>query len=237
MATYLLVHGSWHGAWCWEEVIPLLKNKNHQVFAPDLPGHGNNPAPLKGINFNSYVACLSQLMDAIQEPIILVGHSMAGLPISQVAQQYPTKIRELVFLAGFLPQDGESLISIAQKQPLTSITKAIHAITQENALTFPLEHMKEFAYNRCSDSLLARILPRFCVEPLAPSITPVKINREIFDKISRVYIECTDDNAITIDSQRRMQKETPCTVYSLDCDHSPFYSDPKGLVEILASLV
>ncbi len=236
MATYLLVHGSWHGAWCWEEVIPLLKKQNHHVFAPDLPGHGNNPMTLKSINFNSYVECINKLMDDMQEPVILVGHSMGGMVISHVAQSYPRKIKHLVYLAGFLPQNGESLSAIAQKQPLTPITRAIHAIPEENALTFPLEHMKEFAYHRCSDLLLAKILPRLCVEPFVPWITPVKIDPLIFEKISRVYIECRDDQAITLASQRRMQKETPCTVYSLDCDHSPFYSEPNGLVQILLSL-
>lgn len=233
MATYILVHGSWHGAWCWEKIIPLLEKENHRVIAPDLPAHGKDLTPLKEVTFQSYINCLSHILDSINEKVILVGHSMGGMVISAVAQQYSHKIAKLVYLAGFLPQDGESLVSLAQKQPPTEISQAIKSNKEENTIIFPLHHMKAFAYQQCSDDLVSILLPRFCLEPFLPWITPVKIDSAIFSKISKVYIECTEDNAITLISQRRMERSTPCITYTLHTDHSPFYSDPVGLANIL----
>ena len=108
MAIFVLIHGSWHGAWCYEKVIPLFEANNHRVFAPDLPGHGKDKTPLKAVTFDSYVNCIKAILEKITERVILVGHSMAGMVISQVAEYLPAKIHKLVYLAGFLPQSGQS---------------------------------------------------------------------------------------------------------------------------------
>ncbi len=234
MATYILIHGSWHGAWCWEKVIPLLEQAGHTVYAPDLPGHGKDKTPIKEITLDHYVDCVSRLLMDMQEPAILVGHSMAGVVISQVAEKFPEKIKRLIFVTAFLPKNGESMFKVASGQAPTRFVKMMKAIPEDNAFHFSLNGVKDFAYNLCDQALVERIKPLMCVEPFLPSDTPVSLSDENYGRVPRTYIECLQDRAILIQTQRDMLKEIPCQVFTLDCDHSPFYSDPSGLVNILS---
>lgn len=239
MATYILVHGSWHGAWCWEKVAPLLEQKGHTVYAPDLPGHGQDQdkTPLKQITLQSYVDCITAILEKANEPVILVGHSMAGMIISQVAENWPQRIRELIYVAAFLPQSGECLSDIAKQQPISEQTQGIEAVSADCALYFPMEKMYEFGYNHCDKKQVDALMPLFCIEPLRPYFDKVKLTPERFGKISRVYIHCLDDHAVWHTSQMRMVKATPCYVYTLDCDHSPFYSMPEAFTDLLSRRV
>lgn len=85
MSTYLLVHGAWHGAWCWRHVTPLLEQAGHQVMAPDLPGSGQDTTPLAEVSLAAYVACVTDLVDQADEPVILVGHSLERRSSNQAA--------------------------------------------------------------------------------------------------------------------------------------------------------
>ncbi len=102
MSTFVLVHGSWHGAWCWNKLTPLLEREGHAVIAPDLPGHGEDWTPIPEISLQSYVDRVGEALDSAPEPAILVGHSMAGTVISQLAEQRPDQVAGLVYLCAFL---------------------------------------------------------------------------------------------------------------------------------------
>lgn len=232
MATFILVHGAWHGAWCWECVIPLLQASNHQVFAPDLPGHGADKTPLMKITLKSYLECIQHLVESATEEVILVGHSMAGIIISQVAENKAEKIKKLIYIAAFLPQNGGSLFSLAQQQGPTPFSTLMRAEPHENAFYFPSEHVKAFAYHQCDEERVAQVKQRLCVEPLIPLATTVKLN-EAFEQIPKLYIECEADQAVSLDLQRKMHQTTPCQVVSLPTDHSPFYSAPHALTDLL----
>lgn len=232
----ILLHGSWHGAWCWEKVVPLLEEAGLTVFALDLPAHGQDQTPLKGITLESYVDCVAAVLQQLEGPAMLVGHSMAGMVISQVAERFPEKIAKLVYVAGFMPETGDSLLALANLQPLNDITSLIRGVPALNALYFPMEHMESFAYNTCPSGTYAQIASRFCVEPFLPSATPVELTNERYGRVERAYIHCTEDKAITLTSQKRMVERSPCQVFQLHCDHSPFYSDPQGLAKILLEL-
>ena len=95
MAIFVLIHGGNHGAWCWDRVVPLLEAKGHKVIAPDLPGHGKDKTPIQEVTLQSCVDKVCSVIEAQNEPVILVGHSISGVVISQVAEQIPTKIKTL----------------------------------------------------------------------------------------------------------------------------------------------
>lgn len=114
MTTYVLVHGAASGAWVWHRVMPHLKQQGHRVIAPDLPGHGLNPRPMAEITLAAYVDCVGEILAAQTEPVILVGHSLGGAVITQVAEQYPDRIHTLVYLAGYLLRSGETMLEITQ---------------------------------------------------------------------------------------------------------------------------
>lgn len=234
--NFILVHGSWHGAWCWEKVTPLLEQAGHTVIAPDLPGHGQDQTPLANITLDTYVDCILNVVGMLNTPSILLGHSMAGIIISQVAEKVPEKIASLVYLASFLPRNGESLLSLAKQQKPTKASAPMKIVAEHNVVYFPAEKMRAFSYHGCDHSTFDAISPLFCDEPFLPWQTPVQISGPRFGSVRRIYIECEQDQAIHLSSQQRMNALSCCEIYRLDSDHSPFYSDPKGLVDILLKL-
>ena len=86
MSTYVLIHGSWHGAWCWYKVVPRLEQAGHTALAIDLPGHGRDWTPPQDVSMQTYVDSVCGVLDTLPEPAILVGHSRGGIVISQVAE-------------------------------------------------------------------------------------------------------------------------------------------------------
>ena len=107
MSTYVLIHGTWHGAWCWDKVIPLLEQAGHAAIAPDLPGHGKDKTPIPEVTLHAYVNRVCETINAQTEPVILVGHSMAGVIIIQAAEECPERIKMLVYVCAFLPGNGQ----------------------------------------------------------------------------------------------------------------------------------
>lgn len=90
MSTYLLIHGAWHGGWCWR--------KGHRVLAPDLPGHGDDGTATAAVTLASYADRICEIASTQTEPVILAGHSMGGLAITQAAENCPTSIGALVYV-------------------------------------------------------------------------------------------------------------------------------------------
>ena len=96
MATYVLVHGAWHGAWAWDEVTPLLEAEGHTVDALDLPGHGDDRSPVSEMTLEGNVNRILERIDAAGEPVVLLGHSMGGMSVTQAAEHVPERISRLV---------------------------------------------------------------------------------------------------------------------------------------------
>src|SRR5688500_17601273 len=112
MATYVLVHGPWHGDWCWERVAPLLRVVGQRVETPDLPGHGDDRTPAAEITLRLYAEAIERVLATRSEPVVLVGHGKAGAIISEVAERCPDSVVALVYLAAYLLQSGESVLDV-----------------------------------------------------------------------------------------------------------------------------
>ena len=106
MARFVLVHGSWQGAWCWRQVASLLEAQGHEAVAIDLPGHSQDSTPPESVTFQDYVDRTFAVVNGIQGDSILVGHSMGGAIIRQAAGFAPDRIRALVSVAALLPPRG-----------------------------------------------------------------------------------------------------------------------------------
>jgi pimeloyl-ACP methyl ester carboxylesterase len=238
MSTYVLVHGAWHGSWCWEKVASLLKQTGHQVETLDLPGHGQDKTPLGEITLAAYTKRVGETLDAQAEPVILVGHSLGGIVITQVAEERPEKIQRLVYLAAFLVQNGESLFQVAQTDSDSLVAPNLMVNEEQGSVTFKEgAPLKDMFYGDCSDEDVARATSLLVPQALAPLATPVRITAEHFGRVPRVYIECLRDRAISPSIQKRMYTATPCqTIMSMETSHSPFFSAPQELVQHLTSL-
>src|SRR5205823_3076343 len=114
MSTFVLVHGAWHGGWVWDRVAQQLKQGGHTVLTPDLPAHGDDSTPVQQVTLQTYVDKVLGAMDGCAEPVVLAGHSMGGIFISQAAEQRPDRIRALVYVCAFLLGNGQTLLEVAQ---------------------------------------------------------------------------------------------------------------------------
>lgn len=238
MSTFVLIHGSWHGGWCWDKVLPLLEKEGHKVVAPDLPGHGQDKTAISEITLQRFVDRVCQVLDAQSEPVILVGHSMGGIVITQTAEYRPDKIKTLVYLCAFLPRNGETLLQLAQQDMETLILPNLIINEEHGYHSVEEEAIKEVFYHDCSPEDVARakslLVPE---EALAPVATPVQTSDDNYGRIPRVYIECLRDQTIGPSLQKQMYMATPChKILSLDTGHSPFFSAPAELVTHLVSI-
>ena len=115
MATYVVVHGGWHGAWCWKKVIPFFQEAGHRLYTPTLTGLGEK-APLltPEVGLSTHIQDVVQLIEENQlNDVILLGHSYSGMVITGVVDRIPERIGHLVYLDAVLPGDGESMANIA----------------------------------------------------------------------------------------------------------------------------
>ncbi len=233
MSTYVLVHGVWHGSWCWDRIVPLLEEKGHRVEAHDLPGHGRDTTPVSEVSTAAYVDSVCRILDAQSAPVILVGHSLAGLVISQAAEYRPHKIKTLVYIAALLLHNGESPLNVPDTDSLLG-PNMIDA--EDGSLTIRDDVIREAWYSDCSDEDAAWAQSLLVPQNPATFTTPINITEENFGRIPRVYIECLLDKALSPWVQKKMYTETPCRVISMNTNHSPFLSAPKEFVEHLISL-
>lgn len=236
MSTFVLVHGSWHGAWCWEKIIPLLKARGHRAVAPDLPAHGADRTPIAAITLQSYVDRVGEVLDASTEPVVLVGHSMGGVVISQVAEVRPQKVAGLVYVAGFLLQNGQSLFDVGGTDQRALILPNLQPAADQSHATLRDSAITDIFYHDCTAADATAAKARFVPEPMLPVVTPIHVTTENFGRVPRAYIVCEQDHSITPECQRRMLAATPCEpVVSLDSSHSPFFSMPERLADVLVA--
>jgi len=236
MSTVILVHGSWHGAWCWDKLVPLLEQRGHRVDAVDLPAHGADRTPISSVTAQSYVQRVCAIVDAAPDPVILVGHSSGGRTIAEVGEARPERVQGLIFLAGFLLRDGQSVLDVGQTDNAALILPNLQISADKSHATLRAAAIKDIFYHDCGDDVAAWASRQFVPEPMVPIVTPVRLSAERFGRLPRAYIVCEQDRSITLECQRRMIAATPCDpVISLDSSHSPFLSMPQKLTDALVA--
>jgi pimeloyl-ACP methyl ester carboxylesterase len=237
MTTFLLVHGAWHGAWCWVKTAALLESAGHKVVSIDLPGHGDDTTPVNDVSLAAYAEATARAAAECTHPLVAVGHSMGGLVISAAAELAPEHFDGLVYLCAVLLRDGETVGSATALDTEGLIFPALVPSADGLSGTIRSDALKEVFYADCSDDDVAYAAERLCPEALGILEAPLRHTEERAGSIARAYLECSRDNAITPALQRKMYAASPCdVVQTLDSDHSPFLSHPEQLTEALTSI-
>ncbi|WP_422090877.1 alpha/beta fold hydrolase [Tenacibaculum ovolyticum] len=235
--TYVLVHSAWLGGWQWNNVAKNLKENGHAVLTPDLAGHGTDKTSPADITMDDYVKTLVDILDKQDNPVILVGHSFNGITVSRVAELRPNKVKKLVFLTAFLLPNKGSFFGAVQTVKGSTAVDNFH-LSEDKTYAFIKEDeiQNAFAHDISKEAFDAA-KPYIVPEPAAPLSYKLQITDENFGKIPKYYIECTEDRAIPIEIQRAMYKGKVEKVYTLKSSHTPNFSQPENLVNILLEIL
>jgi len=237
MAAIVLVHGAWQGAWCWSRVVHQLGERGMRTLVIELPGHGDDPGPLGDLHGDAML--VRQVLDGIDEPVVLAGHAYGGAVITE-AGDHPA-VRELVYIAGFVLDAGESCVSATAKlSDAARISWEGQHTLAEGFVTGPkrtitLDPMVAGArlYNDCDASTIA-----WAVAHLGPQ--RLDNLRGVPGAIAwrskpSVYVVCADDLAVHPDLERAFAGRCTSSV-EWPTSHSPFLSRPDLVAGLLGEL-
>lgn len=234
---FVFVPGSFHASWCWYKMQPLLNKNGNTSEAIDLPAHGQDTTPISAVTLESYVDAVCKVLEKYDEPVVLIGHSRAGIIISSVAERMPEKIDQLIYLCAFLIPNGEPMVATALSDTASLLISNLIFNEQEGWHIPKKEIYKEAFYNDCSEEDVFLSSSLLTKEPNAPVGTPLLLSDEKFGKVKKIYIHTTLDNTITLDLQKKMVERIPVDkTFELNAGHSPFLSQPKQLADILLNL-
>jgi pimeloyl-ACP methyl ester carboxylesterase len=236
VARFVLVHGAFHGAWCWEPLIAELSACRHTVVTLDLPGSGDDATPIADVTLDAYARRICDTLAEQPEPVVLVGHSMGGVAITQAAAQRPERIARLVYVAAFLPGDGQSLADLTQLPEGAGDMVQAHMVVEGDppVATMPAEAARKAFYGLCAPGQVAWAAEKIRQQPVGPFVTPVSLDGSEATRPPRGYVVSAQDRAIPTALQRRFVAENPdLDAVELDADHSPFLSRTSELAAAL----
>ncbi|WP_005037264.1 alpha/beta fold hydrolase [Holophaga foetida] len=239
--TYVLIPGAWHSGWFWNRVKPLLEAKGNKVITVDLPGHGDNAIPISGQNIDSYAEFVSKLIDEQSEPVILVGHSMAGAVVCRTSEINPKKVKKMVVLCGFLLQNGQSMNGMTDGLQPTDWMKlsdiGFVSLSRDQKVSFVNPKIaRSIFYGSLTDEQAGIAILHLGGESIAAQIQPINLGSN-FASVPKFYIKTLNDHILLPEFQEKMIKNSSLEkVYTINSDHSPFLSAPKELADILLDI-
>lgn len=236
--TFVLVHGAFAGEYAWKKVRPLLEAAGNKVVAFDLPAHGDDETPLEDATFESYVEKVGQYVNAESEKVILVGHSMGGVVISQTAENLPEKIERLVYLSAYLPKNDESLQDLGGQDAESLIGPNLQFAADYSSATLPEKFAVEVFAGDCADDIKRLVVEKSRPEPLAAFQAKVALSDENFGRVPKYFIETTHDKGVGTSLQEKMIADNGKIkqVFKIESGHSPYFAKPEELAAILNEL-
>ncbi len=227
----VLVHGAWHGAWCFSALQHALDERGVASFAIDLPGHGSSTLPLGDLYGDA--DHVIQVLTALPAPPILVGHSYGGAVITEVAARYPNLVH-LVYVTAFALDEGESITSFLLNQPRVSVALNAAILPGPSGCTLlDPEQAPAALYGDCPERVAAAAVARLTPQPMATFEQTVTGSPRT--ALASTYVRCLRDQAVHIVHQDVMAARCGSTV-TLDADHSPFLSQAPAVADLLAGL-
>lgn len=234
--TIALVHGAFEDVHIWDGVTAKLQADGYRVLAIDLPGRPSAPLAADKVSVNLYRDTVLKAIAGEKRPVVLVGHSFGGINISAAAEAEPAKIRTLVYVAAFLPKDGESMLSLANQDRDGKAGPAL-TIDKEHGIASVNYAARADLFANDGPEGLRKAIPDLIIdEPLAPMATPVHLTAARFGKVDKVYVHTAQDHVVSPYLQQQMVAGTPVRMeVTLNTGHTPFLTDVPGLVGAIES--
>lgn len=234
MASFVVVHGAWHGAWCWARVLPRLRAAGHVVHAVTLTGSGDRAHLLgTGIRLVTHIEDVVATVDCEElADVVLVGHSYAGLVITGAAdrllQASPQRLRHLVYVDAVTPHTGESWSS---QHPAETVAARAEAAKASGGLSLPPPDASVFGLSGADRDWVNRRQTPF---PFGVYRDPLAFDAARVARVPRTFIDCTSPALPTIAVMRqRVRSEPGWNVVEMATGHDPMVSEPEALAAVL----
>ena len=238
MAHFVLVHGAWHGAWCWRRVTQALQVQGHRVYAVTLTGLGDRSHLLsRAITLETHIEDVRQLIDTEElSDVVLAVHSYAGMIGTAIADQMGPRLKHLVYVDAVLPKPGESWSSTqssaTQQQRLAAAEASVN-------FSFPPPDPVVFGLHNDDHAWVQR---RQTPHPGNTYRMPLAFDVQRVAAIPRTFISCTEPALATIEPSRLRAKDPAfwggawlpgSQVIPMTTGHDPMISEPAALTRIL----
>lgn len=232
--TFILVHGAFQDASGWSATAARLQEAGHAVVPVTLPGRGATGAEAQAVTLADHVAAVRAAVEAADEPVILVGHSFGGMTVAQVANDLPDRVAMAVFVAAYLPADGESMQALAMEDHDNGFTAETFVIAPDysHATILGADQVRVFLNDGTAEQQAA-LGATMIAEPLGPIGTPVALG-DGFAGVAKAYVRTARDMTVSPALQDRMiARAAVSKVETLDTGHLPYVTDPDGLAAAL----
>jgi pimeloyl-ACP methyl ester carboxylesterase len=234
----LLVHGAWHGAWCFAGLQAELDGRGVPSHAVDLPGHGASTLPLGDMHGDA--AHVVDVIDALTaapsgpQQLVLVGHSYGGAVVTQAASLRPDRVAQLVYLTAFALDQDETVMSFILAAPPQEVA-LVQAVVQHDDGTSTVDPARAISalYGTSPPAAAQAAIARLSPQPIATFTQPVTGDPRA--TIASTYVVCLRDQGVHPHHQRLMAARCDRMV-ELDTDHSPFLSAPSLVADVLAPI-
>jgi pimeloyl-ACP methyl ester carboxylesterase len=238
MKHYLLVHGAWEGSWSWEDTIPELTGPDNTITVVDLPGSYGNEQPIANVTMESYIETVVDAIKKLDHKVILVGHSLAGAVISQVAELIPEKIDRLVYVTAFLLENGDSILKAMQRDPDGEFFPQLIYSDDQSAVTATEQTLRDVAFHDVEAGKVPAALSRMAAwQATEPFMIEATVSKERLGAVPKTYVRTDLDKMVSPRLQAEMISNWNVDqVHRLEAGHFPTLSTPKQLAEVLINV-
>ena len=234
-STFVLVHGAWHGGWCWKAVARILRAHAHQVYTPTLSGLGERAHLLSdSIDLRVFIQDVVNVIEYEDlTDVILVGHSFGGLPLIGAADRVPQRLRQLVFLDAVVLDHGQTAFS--RLAPEIVSARIRQAMETSDGLTIPVPPASAFGI---TDPVQAALLEDKCTpHPLKTFDDPIVLKGPVGGTLPKVYIQCTNPVYAPLQASRDfVRTQNGWTWDEIGTGHDAMISAPGVLADMLLKL-
>jgi pimeloyl-ACP methyl ester carboxylesterase len=230
--VFVLVHGAWHGGWCWRRVAGALRAAGHVVFTPTLTGLGERAHLLQpGLTIEHFATDVANVIEIEElQEVILVGHSFAGGPISVVADRQPEALKRLIYLDAVLLENGQSAFDKLDPSVVTQRVK----LAQESSegLTIPPPSPAAFGVTETHDTAWLR--RRLTPHPLNSYQEPIQLNHPLGNGVKKTYIACIDPAyQPLVPTHQWVRRQNGWQYLELSSGHDAMVIHPEELTKVL----
>lgn len=236
MATFVLVHGSRHGGWCWQRVARLLRERGHEVYCPTLSGTGDRAhVPFQGaVNLDTHIQDITALLfyEDLRD-VVLVGHSYSGMVITGVAGVQSNRLAHLVYLDALLPRPGESHLDLAGPAMAAELRRAVAGPGRGLSLPASSATPERFGVTNPEDS--AWVAARLTDQP-AGTYEQALATADMVAELPSTFVRCLRSEMIAPAIIARAQAASSVRFVELDACHDAMITDPEAVARLLVEV-